>query len=77
MVPGADTFYCATCYQYRYVELLCRDASTLDGLSCVRCCACPQHGDPDPGGRAVFALTHGRLTWRGLHTSEHRTRRHT
>jgi hypothetical protein len=60
-----------------HIDLLCSVTARPDTLRCVGCCGCLQHGEAaDPGGRCVFAPAQGRLTWRGLHTSEHRTRRH-
>jgi hypothetical protein len=68
-----DHFCCDACATAQPTDLLCTATHTRDTILCIRCCSCETHRlDADPGGRVVFDA-HG---WRGLHDSEHRTRRH-
>lgn len=69
-----EAFVCDACSERLHLELLCTEGSNAVSLYCMRCCQCDGHRVDDPGGHAVLAGTP--LTWRGLHDSEHRTRRH-
>jgi hypothetical protein len=70
-----DHFGCDACASLQPLDLLCHTTHTQRTLLCLRCCQCAEHAlDADPGGRVVFSGSP--LTWRGLHDSPSRMRRH-
>jgi hypothetical protein len=70
-----EQFVCDACHERQPVDLWCPEGSSRGASVCVCCCRCVIHWTDDPGGIAVFAGTP--LTWRGLHESPWRMRRHT